>query len=298
MSQRIETPVTPLEILFIIAQLIFLEGILSIDNAAVLGAMVSHLPVDQPVPWPRGWRHFGRTMQPLVGNQRAAALKVGLLGAYIGRGLMLLFATVIVANPWLRLVGAIYLIKIAVAHLGRLPGDRSVDHQTAHALSDVAQKAFWATVVSVELADLAFSLDNVVAAVSLSTEFWVIMIGVALGIITMRFAATLFTVLIEREPVLVPAAFLLILNIGLETAAAEIFGVEIGIWLKFGISLLTLLLAVAYARWRPLRIMRPVVHALRAVCYRLNQGFDFLLKPITLAWASLIAMVAVTRGGR
>ncbi len=34
----------------IILQLIYLEGILSIDNAAVLGAMVSHLPREEPVP--------------------------------------------------------------------------------------------------------------------------------------------------------------------------------------------------------------------------------------------------------
>lgn len=37
----------------IVLQLIFLEGILSIDNAAVLGAMVAPLPDDQPIPWPR-----------------------------------------------------------------------------------------------------------------------------------------------------------------------------------------------------------------------------------------------------
>ena len=37
----------------IIIQLIFLEGILSIDNAAVLGALVVVLPVDKLVPFPR-----------------------------------------------------------------------------------------------------------------------------------------------------------------------------------------------------------------------------------------------------
>ena len=36
---------------FIVLQLIFLEGILSIDNAAVLGAMVAHLPTHQPIAW-------------------------------------------------------------------------------------------------------------------------------------------------------------------------------------------------------------------------------------------------------
>ena len=36
----------------IIIQLIFLEGILSIDNAAVLGALVAPLPTTLRVPWP------------------------------------------------------------------------------------------------------------------------------------------------------------------------------------------------------------------------------------------------------
>ena len=40
-------------ILVVILQLIFLEGILSIDNAAVLGALVAPLPSDQNIPWPR-----------------------------------------------------------------------------------------------------------------------------------------------------------------------------------------------------------------------------------------------------
>ena len=50
---------------------------------------------------------------------------------------------------------------------------------------------FWKTVLIIELADLAFSLDNVVVAVQLDPEkrFWVIALGVGIGIIVMRFAA-------------------------------------------------------------------------------------------------------------
>ena len=39
-------------VVVIVLQLIFLEWILSIDNAAVIGALVSPLPNDQEVPWP------------------------------------------------------------------------------------------------------------------------------------------------------------------------------------------------------------------------------------------------------
>ena len=58
----------------IIAQLIFLEGILSIDNAAVLGAIANTLPNNHPVPWPK-WLHFmSHWSHRALGTQRAAAL--------------------------------------------------------------------------------------------------------------------------------------------------------------------------------------------------------------------------------
>jgi len=44
-------------------------------------------------------------------------------------------------------------------------------------------------VIAVELADLAFSLDNVVAVVALSDNLPIVLFGVFIGIITMRFAA-------------------------------------------------------------------------------------------------------------
>ncbi len=88
-------------IIQIVVLLTFLEGILSIDNAAVLGAMVAHLPRDKAIPWPKWLQFQARTGDRLLGSQQAAALKVGLLGAYIGRGLMLGLAFVITENEWI-----------------------------------------------------------------------------------------------------------------------------------------------------------------------------------------------------
>ena len=90
-------------IIIIILQLIFLEGILSIDNAAVLGAMVTPLPSDKAIPWPEGMGRFAHYLDPLLGNQRMAALRVGLLGAYLGRGLMLVLVSLVIHNPWIKL---------------------------------------------------------------------------------------------------------------------------------------------------------------------------------------------------
>ena len=104
-------------IIVIVIQLIFLEGILSIDNAAILGAMVTTLPSHEPIPWPKSLHWLAKILDKVFGNQRVAALRVGLLGAYVGRGLMLLAASYIIANPWLKLIGAIYLIRLAVDDL-------------------------------------------------------------------------------------------------------------------------------------------------------------------------------------
>src|SRR6185503_13621572 len=98
-----------------------------------------------------------------------------------GRGLMLLMASYVIANPWLRLLGAFYLIKLAFENLG------VSEHPEGESGTETRTSAgtFWSIVLSVELADLAFSIDNVVAAVALSNELWVVMLGVALGIVTL-----------------------------------------------------------------------------------------------------------------
>lgn len=244
-------------IVFIIVQLIFLESILSIDNAAVLGAMAAPLPADKPIPWPPALQWLAASSQHWLGNQREAALKVGLLGAYIGRFLMLLAAAFIVQNLWLRLLGAIYLVYLAVEHIAHLDHDAAIEEEIVHATSDQPRRlrrdvGFWSTVFFIELADLAFSLDNVVAAITLSDHLWIIALGVGLGIIAMRFAATIFARLILWEPALQTAAYLLVLSLGIELLLKEIFHFHIGEATQFIISVAILILSVVIAR-SPLR---------------------------------------------
>lgn len=230
--------------ILIIIQLIFLEGILSIDNAAVLGAMVSILPDDKPAPYPRRLKFLQPLADRYLGMQQAAALKVGLLGAYMGRGLMLLMAAFVSANSWLRLLGAFYLLKLAFENLGA-HGHAEEEHAAG---PPGAASAFWLVVLQVELADLAFSVNNVVAAVALSNELWVVLVGVALGILLMRFAATIFTYLIRQEPIFEPAAYILVLAIGLELALTDLYSLHFEPLVKFLISFSTLALCVLYVR--------------------------------------------------
>ncbi|HVN56485.1 MAG TPA: hypothetical protein VMT46_19315 [Anaerolineaceae bacterium] len=237
--------------------------------------MVAPLPEDRPVPWPRFLTQPGTALHSVIGNQRLAALRVGVLGAYLGRGAMLLLASLIVQNPWLKLVGAAYLIRLAFNNLGQSEEGEENPH-----IHPIDTSSFWLVVLNVELADLVFSLDNVVAVVILSSHLWVIMAGVAIGIVMMRFAAGWFSYLVRREPTLETAAYLLVLIIGIELIYSEILGVELNDWLRFGISVATVLLCLAYAHSRLLRLARPVLVWFAQGMANINEVVDWLLIPI------------------
>jgi tellurite resistance protein TerC len=267
-----------LSFVYIIVQVIFLEGILSIDNAAVLGALVSVLPAKDMVPWPGPLKSLGPPIHRILGGQRSAALKVGLLGAYFGRGLMLVLANFVIHNPYLKLLGAAYLIKLAFENLGA-PEPGEEDQTRA---KRVEGKGFWSVVIAVELADLAFSLDNVVAVVALSSNLYIVMFGVFIGILTMRFAAGIFTWMILREPILKPAAYLVVFNIGAELLLDEFAGIEVSSALKFMISAGTLILFVVYAHIKPLHVLQPIFDWVAEGMANVNELLDWLLKPVGL----------------
>jgi tellurite resistance protein TerC len=262
-------------ILIIILQLIFLEGLLSIDNAAVLGTLVAKLPKDQPVPWPARLRKIGDSLHGALGNQRSAALRVGILGAYVGRGLMLLAANFIIRNPWLNVVGALYLIHLAFENLGMANEEGDEDEIRA-----MKQETFWSVVISVELADLAFSLDNVVAAVALSNKIWVVMVGVFIGILAMRFAAGWFSVLVEKEPILKPAAYILILAIAIELLLQHFLGIEITDLERFVITVSIILFSLAYAHFKPLQKLRFALVWLAHGFSIFNELLEWVLAPL------------------
>ena len=72
---------------------------------------------------------------------------------------------------------------------------------------------FWGTVAMVELMDIAFSVDSVLAAFGVSNEVWILLLGGMLGILMMRGIAGVFLKLLERIPELETTAYILILII-------------------------------------------------------------------------------------
>lgn len=184
----------------IVLNLILIESLLSVDNAAVLATMVMDLPKEQ----------------------RAKALKYGIIGAYVFRGLCLLLASWLVKIWWLKPLGGIYLIYLMISYLMK-EATPSEEDDLLNKKQNIFYKytlglmgKFWATVALVELMDLAFSLDNVFAAVAFTDNIYLIWTGVFIGILAMRFVANTFVSLMERYPFLESVAFIVIGILGLK----------------------------------------------------------------------------------
>ncbi|HPO09920.1 MAG TPA: TerC family protein [bacterium] len=171
----------------VVLTLILMEGLLSADNALVLAILVRHLP----------------------GNQRKKALKYGIIGAFVFRLIAILIATHLIRFWYFQLAGGVYLVYICIAHFIR---HSSTEQTTKTGFG----RGFWGTVVVVELTDIAFSVDSILAAVGLSNKLWVIYTGGVLGIIAMRFVAGGFLRLLDLYPGLVAAAYCLVGWIGLK----------------------------------------------------------------------------------
>lgn len=227
--------------LLIILTIIILDGILSIDNAAALAAIADGLPPKDKTPMSPFWRKiFGQT-------QRVAVLKTGILGAYVGRGIMLLLAGFIIYYGWLKLIAAAYLLYLCGVHFF---GWKPLFDFNFKSLS-----TFWKTVIMIEIADLAFSLDNVAAVVALTPNIILVIIGVFISIVIMRFAAQIFMKLIDFEPTLEHAAYVLIAAIAVELIF-KTFGLAIGEITQFSISVLIMAGFIVVGQFRKRATLR------------------------------------------
>lgn len=184
----------------IIFNLILIESLLSVDNAAVLATMVMDLPKDE----------------------REKALKYGIFGAYFFRGLCLLFASFLIKIWWLKPLGGLYLIYLAYDYFmsksTKTEKDDTLNKEEKWFYRITVGKIgkFWSTIIAVEIMDLAFSLDNIFAVVAFTENIYLICIGVFIGILAMRFVAQAFVKLLERFPFLETIAFLVIAILGLK----------------------------------------------------------------------------------
>jgi YkoY family integral membrane protein len=175
-----------------IGALAVLEGLLSADNAMVLALMVKHLPK----------------------AQQKKALLFGLGGAFGFRLIAILFATIVLKFWWLQSFGAAYLLFVSIKHF-IFEGNQSPKIKAI-------ERSFWATVILVELTDIAFAVDSVLAGITFvdndHRKVWVVFFGAIIGIVLLRFAASAFIKLLDRYPALDHVAYSLVGWVGIKLA--------------------------------------------------------------------------------
>ncbi|SEW52110.1 TerC family protein [Chitinophaga arvensicola] len=192
----------PIPSAIVVGNLVIIESLLSVDNAAVLATMVMDLPE----------------------KQRDRALKYGIFGAYLFRGLAMLFASFLITIWWLKPIGGLYLLYLVFSWWkekrakGEKEEEENIDkgQNWLYKATVGAIGPFWATVALVELMDMAFSIDNIFAAVAFTDNILLVCLGVFIGILAMRFVAQAFVKLMTKFTFLETAAYVVIGILGLK----------------------------------------------------------------------------------
>lgn len=237
----------------IIFSLILIEGLLSVDNALAIAAMASHLP----------------------GKQKTQALRYGIIGAYLFRGICLFAAAWIISNPWLKIIGAAYLLYLMCSHF--------VDNadEDANPSAPIKKHGLFMTIIAIEIMDLSLSVDNVIAAVAFSPKLWIVCTGVFIGILALRFVAGLCIKLIEKFPILEHTAFLLIGYVGCILCLELFAHVEVTAMQKF-VGIMTIVIAsIVYSK----------TPSLQTICEPIERVVVLCMRPIALIVGAVVAII-------
>lgn len=202
--------------------LIVLEGLLSADNALVLAVIAKHLPE----------------------NQRSKAINYGIIMAFAFR-FAALFAISFIANVWqVQAIGAAYLLYLGLKHVIRDMFGKKEAHKEEKESSGSA-KGFWGTVGKIALADLAFAIDSILAAVALAlglpdspfgdfggmdaAKFGVVVLGGIAGLVLIKYAAGWFIKLLTKRPALETTAYAIVAWVGVKLAIITLAHHDIGV---------------------------------------------------------------------
>ena len=206
----------------LIGTLVILEGLLSADNALVLAVMVKHLPE----------------------KQRKKALFYGLLGAYIFRFIAIGVGVFLIKLWWVNALGAAYLAWLAIKYFIDKSKEAGNDEEIAGMKTEGILirlfGTFWGTIAAVEIMDIAFSVDSVLAAFGVSEQIWVLLLGGMLGVLMMRGIAGVFLKLIDKVPELETAAYVLIMLIAIKMGLSVV-GYDVHHYVFFIILIITFL---------------------------------------------------------
>ena len=166
--------------------LIFLEAVLSADNAIALAAIAQGLDNEK---------------------LERQALNLGLVVAYVLRITLLLTATWVQKYWEFELIGAAYLLWLVFQHFTSEEDEEDINREPRY-------KSLLQAIPVIAFTDLAFSLDSVTTAIAVSDNKWLVIIGTTIGIITLRFMAGLFIRWLDEFVYLEDAGYITVAFVG------------------------------------------------------------------------------------
>ncbi len=203
--------------------LIGLEGLLSADNALVLAVIAKHLPDEQ----------------------KNRAINYGIIMAFVFR-FAALFAISFIANVWqVQAIGAAYLLYLGLKHIIQARIGKKHENIHKERKQEGGGKGFWPAVGKIALADLAFAIDSILAAVALALglpdsplsefggmdggQFIVVVLGGIAGLVLIKYAAAWFVKLLGQRPALETTAYAIVAWVGVKLAVITLSHEDIGV---------------------------------------------------------------------
>ncbi len=183
-----------LEVFGPILQICLIDLLLSGDNAILIAMACQHLPE----------------------GVRQKAVLMGTGAAVLFRVLLTFAATLALRVPYLKLIGAVLLLLIAIELLGSDTSKRKTP-----AAQDQSE-GIWKAIVLIVVADAVMSLDNVVAVAAAAQDNLIFLfLGLLISVPILVFSSLLVVRLLDAHPVLIEAGAVLLGWIAGKTAVSD-----------------------------------------------------------------------------
>jgi YjbE family integral membrane protein len=172
-------------------EIMWLNVILSGDNAVVIGLAAAGLPA----------------------HQRARAVLFGIVAAAVLRIVFSIFATYLLSLWWVDIVGGLALLYIAWGFWRELR--HAADEEASH--EHAGEKSLMAALWQIIVADVSMSLDNVLAVAAVArNNVTLLIIGLLFSIVLMGVLGGALAKLLDRYKFIAYIGLALIAWIGLE----------------------------------------------------------------------------------
>jgi len=180
----------------IIGQIILIDILLGGDNAIVIALACRHLPADV----------------------RMKGIFYGTLGAIVIRILLISFAVTLLTLPYLKLIGGVMLLWIGIKLLTE-DGEETDDINGGYRLSTAIK--------TIIVADLAMSIDNVIAVASAAEQahadhkMVLVIFGILISIPVVVWGSSLVLKIMDKVPAVVTAGSALLGYLGGEMIVTD-----------------------------------------------------------------------------